>query len=77
MVRKEVLLLVRSEHLTLLEPHKYTPLQASFDAFLLSKQAARCTAKTLVHYRYTVGNMPSDSVGWRPALDPAAGTGQG
>ena len=54
-VRKEVFLLVRSEHLTLLKPHKYTPLQASLDAFLFSMQAARCTAKRLVHYRYTVG----------------------
>ena len=49
--------MVRGEHLTLLKPQRYTPLQASLDAFLLSKQAARCTAKTLVHYRYTVGNF--------------------
>jgi site-specific recombinase XerD len=56
-VRKEVFLLVTSEHLTLLKPQRYTPLQASLDAFLLSKQAARCTAKTLIHYRYTVGNF--------------------
>jgi hypothetical protein len=49
--------LVTSEHLTLLKPYRYMPLQASLDAFLLSKQAARCTSKTLVHYRYTVGNF--------------------
>ena len=49
--------MVTSEHLTLLKPRTYTPLQASLDAFLLSKQAARCSAKTLVHYRYTVGNF--------------------
>ena len=56
MVRREVFLLVRSEHLTLLEPHKHTSLRVSFETFLLSKQAARCAAKTLVHHRYTVGN---------------------
>ncbi|MGI6367895.1 MAG: tyrosine-type recombinase/integrase [Anaerolineae bacterium] len=28
-------------------------LQSVFDAFLLSREAMRCTPKTLVHYRYT------------------------
>jgi hypothetical protein len=56
-VPKEVFSLVRSEHPTPLKPHRYTPLQSSLDAFLLSKQAVRPTAKTLVHYRYTVGNF--------------------
>jgi hypothetical protein len=31
----------------------------------LSKQAARCTAKTLVHYRYTVGGLVSFLQGQR------------
>jgi site-specific recombinase XerD len=46
----------RSEHLALLKPRTYTPLQAFLQAFLLSKQAARCTAERLVHYSYTIGN---------------------
>jgi site-specific recombinase XerD len=45
------------EHLALLEPRKYSPLQAAMDAFLLSKEAARCTPKTMEHYTYTVGTF--------------------
>ena len=55
--------MARPEHLTLLHPRAYTALQASLDAFLLSKQAARCTPKTLVHYRYTVGSFTEGSFG--------------
>lgn len=32
-----------------------SPLRAALDAFLLSREAMRCTPKTLEHYRYTVG----------------------
>jgi site-specific recombinase XerD len=47
--------MAKVEHLTLLEPRKYSPLQAAMDAFLLSKEAARCTPKTMEHYAYTIG----------------------
>ena len=43
------------EHLALLEPRENSPLQAVVDAFLLSKEAARCTPRTLEHYTYTLG----------------------
>ena len=33
------------------------PLRASLDAFLLAKEAQRCTPKTLDHYRYTAGGF--------------------
>jgi len=36
-----------------------TTLQAALDAFLLSREAMRCTPKTLIHYRYTCGNFAS------------------
>ncbi len=31
------------------------PLAAAYDAFILSREAMRCTPKTLEHYRYTAG----------------------
>ncbi|NLS78689.1 MAG: tyrosine-type recombinase/integrase [Chloroflexi bacterium] len=34
-----------------------SPLDAACDAFLLDREAARCTPKTLIHYQYTVGNF--------------------
>jgi integrase/recombinase XerC len=49
----------KSEHLTLLKPAGYSTLQAALDTFLLSRQAARCTPKTLEHYTYTCGNFAS------------------
>ena len=33
------------------------PLTSSLDAFLLSRQAMRCTPKTLQHYLYTCGSF--------------------
>jgi integrase/recombinase XerC len=36
---------------------KSNALQVSYTAFILSRQAMRCTAKTLEHYRYTVGGF--------------------
>ena len=49
--------MVTGEHLAALKPRDYTPLQACLDAFLLSKAAPCCAAKTLVHYRCTVGSF--------------------
>ncbi|NLS76957.1 MAG: site-specific integrase [Chloroflexi bacterium] len=37
-----------------------SPLDAVCDAFLLDREASRCTPKTLEHYQYTVGTF----VGW-------------
>jgi site-specific recombinase XerD len=34
-----------------------SPLRAALDAFILSREAMRCTPKTLTHYRYTVGGF--------------------
>jgi integrase/recombinase XerC/integrase/recombinase XerD len=34
-----------------------SPLDASLQAFLLDREASRCTAKTLQHYQYTVGSF--------------------
>jgi site-specific recombinase XerD len=45
------------EHLTLRPQPVGHPLQATLDAFLLSRQAMRCTPKTLTHYTYTVGGF--------------------
>jgi integrase/recombinase XerD len=47
--------MAKVEHLTLLKPLEYSPLQAAMDAFVLSRQAARCAARTVEHYTYTVG----------------------
>jgi site-specific recombinase XerD len=54
-VTRGLVFVARVEHLTLLEPLEYAPLQAAVDAFLLSKEAARCTPRTLEHYGYTLG----------------------
>ena len=45
------------EHLMLRPQYVGSPLDVAFQAFLLDKEAARCTAKTLEHYRYTVGGF--------------------
>lgn len=47
---------MNTEHLMLhiCEP---SPLRASLSAFLLDRQAARCTPKTLEHYEYTCGGF--------------------
>ncbi len=45
------------ESLTLRTPPVVSPLSASLDAFLLSREAMRCTPKTMTHYRYTVGGF--------------------
>ena len=45
------------EHLTLRPQPVGTPLDASLSAFLLDREAARCTPKTLEHYRYTCGGF--------------------
>jgi integrase/recombinase XerD len=45
---------VSAEHLTL-HVHKSNPLDILVQAFLLAKQAQRCTAKTQEHYSYTLG----------------------
>ncbi len=41
------------EHLVLRPQPVESRLQASFAAFMLSREAMRCTPKTLEHYRYT------------------------
>ena len=46
--------------LTLHEPHPLTPLDLHYKAFLLDREAARCTPKTMTHYSYTLGTF----VGW-------------
>lgn len=53
------------EHLTLRPQPVVNPLTAALDAFLLSREAMRCTAKTLEAYRYTVGSL----VAWLQAQD--------
>lgn len=47
--------MARVEHLTLHKPRHHSPLRAAMDAFLLSREAARCTPKTIEHYTYTIG----------------------
>jgi integrase/recombinase XerD len=47
---------VATEQLTL-RALKPSPLNIFLDAFLLDRAAARCTPKTLTHYRYTVGSF--------------------
>ncbi|NLG49658.1 MAG: tyrosine-type recombinase/integrase [Chloroflexi bacterium] len=44
-------------NLTLRPQHLTTPLEACFSAFLLDREAARCSPKTLEHYRYTLGSF--------------------
>ncbi len=45
-------------HLTLLKPAPApSPLRLAVDAFLLSREAMRCTPKTLEAYRYALGNF--------------------
>jgi hypothetical protein len=46
--------------LTLHESQPLSPLDLSFEAFMLDREAARCTLKTLTHYNYTLGTF----VGW-------------
>jgi len=47
-----------AEHLTLLKPTPQpSPLRMALDAFLLSREAMRCTPKTLGAYRYALGNF--------------------
>jgi hypothetical protein len=50
-------LMARVERLALLEPLEYSPLQVAVDAFLLSKEAARCAPRTLEHCTYTLGAL--------------------
>lgn len=45
------------EHLTLQPQQVVSPLDSAFEAFILSREAMRCTAKTLTHYRYTLGGF--------------------
>lgn len=45
------------EHLMLRPQYVGSPLDVPFRAFLLDKEAARCTPKTLEHYSYTVGSF--------------------
>jgi len=45
------------DYLTLRPQAGVSPLSASLDAFLLSREAMRCTPKTLEHYAYTVGGF--------------------
>ena len=44
------------EHLMLYDSSA-SPLDVSLSAFLLDREAARCTAKTLEHYQYTCGGF--------------------
>ena len=44
------------EHL-MLHGSTASPLDVSLSAFLLDREASRCTAKTLEHYRYTCGGF--------------------
>jgi site-specific recombinase XerD len=43
------------DNLTLRPQYVGMQLHAALDAFLLSRQAMRCTAKTMEHYEYTLG----------------------
>lgn len=63
------------ERLTLRPQPVVSPLHAAFDAFLLSREAMRCTPKTLQHYCYTVGGFVAylDSQGIRDARDITPG----
>jgi site-specific recombinase XerD len=45
--------------LMLHESEPLTPLTLHYQSFLLDRAAARCTAKTLAYYRYTVGSFAS------------------
>ena len=45
---------------TLHKPHPLTPLDLHYKAFLLDREAARCTPKTMTHYMHTLGTF----VGW-------------
>ena len=45
------------EHLRLHPVDVGVPLQPSVSAFLLDRDASRCTAKTLEHYEYTCGSF--------------------
>lgn len=47
------------EHLTLRPQAVVSPLDAALSAFLLDREAARCTPKTLEHYTYTAGGFVS------------------
>ena len=47
---------MNTEHL-MLQVWQPSPLRASLAAFLLDRQAARCTPKTLEHYQYTCGSF--------------------
>ncbi len=50
---------MRSVQLTLHESEPLTPLNLHYQSFLLDREAARCTVKTLQYYRYTVGSFAS------------------
>lgn len=43
--------------LTLHDQPRLTPLYVNYQAFLLDREAARCTPKTLAHYKYTLGSF--------------------
>jgi site-specific recombinase XerD len=45
--------------LALRDEPRLTPLYVNYQAFLLDREAARCTAKTLAHYSYTLGSFVS------------------
>lgn len=47
------------DNLTLRPQYVGMQLHAALDAFLLSRQAMRCTAKTMEHYEYTLGSFIS------------------
>jgi integrase/recombinase XerC len=47
---------MNTEHL-MLQVCQPSPLRASLSAFLLDRQASRCTSKTLEHYQYTCGSF--------------------
>ena len=47
---------MNTEHL-MLQVWKPSPLRATLSAFLLDRQASRCTPKTLEHYEYTCGSF--------------------
>ena len=46
-----------SDNLMLRPQYVGTPLDAAMQGFLLDREAARCTPKTLEHYTYTVGTF--------------------
>ena len=47
---------MNAEHLVL-QISQTSPLDAALTAFLLDREAVRCTLKTLEHYRYTCGGF--------------------